>query len=157
LNYQNAGGSTGTTPQQWPSGPRYVLDRNRDTLIMFARIPNASCTRASVEELNRLLARSNGKAAAAGVASSSPADFQAIGRGPACGGARRPSPVFAVHEDANGTESRLFGGGNFRLCPCFMTRGGNCCLPVELRPARRPTPVTLRVKTRWFRCWPDRR
>src|ERR1700722_5435428 len=60
LNYQSVSGRVGITPQQWPSGAQIELDHNRDTLIMFAH-PQCPCTRASLEELNRLLARSQGK------------------------------------------------------------------------------------------------
>ena len=56
LNYQNIGGETGATSPHWPAGTRAALDRTHDTLIMFAH-PQCPCTRASVEELNRLLAR----------------------------------------------------------------------------------------------------
>ena len=63
LDYENASGSAGTAPAHWLSGTQIPIDHNRDTLIMFAH-PRCPCTRASLEELNHLLARSNGRIAA---------------------------------------------------------------------------------------------
>jgi hypothetical protein len=63
LDYENASGSTGTAPEHLLSGTQIPLDHNRDTLIMFAH-PRCPCTRASLGELNRLLAQSNGRIAA---------------------------------------------------------------------------------------------
>lgn len=63
LDYENASGSVGAAPERLLSGTQIPLEHNRDTLIMFAH-PKCPCTRASVEELNRLLAQSNGRIAA---------------------------------------------------------------------------------------------
>jgi len=63
LKYENASGAVGTAPEHWISGTQIALDRDRDTLIMFAH-PKCPCTRASLEELNRLLAHGNGRIAA---------------------------------------------------------------------------------------------
>src|SRR5450756_1522662 len=60
LNYQSASGRTGTAPEHWPAAAQITHDSQRDTLIMFAH-PQCSCTRASMEELNRLLARHHGQ------------------------------------------------------------------------------------------------
>jgi len=54
LNYENAAGRTGNTPRQWPAGASIALDSDRDTLLLFVH-PQCPCTRATVEELNRLL------------------------------------------------------------------------------------------------------
>jgi hypothetical protein len=60
LDYENASGSVGSAPKQWISGTSIPLDPARDTLIMFAH-PKCPCTRASLGELNHLLAQSNGR------------------------------------------------------------------------------------------------
>jgi hypothetical protein len=60
LDYENASGSSNPAPTRWVLGTSIPLDATRDTLIMFAH-PRCPCTRASVEELNRLLAQSNGR------------------------------------------------------------------------------------------------
>ena len=60
LNYQNTPGPSGATPEHWPAGTPIALDGSHDTLVMFAH-PKCPCTRASVEELNRLLALCHGR------------------------------------------------------------------------------------------------
>src|SRR6185312_17416960 len=62
LNYQNAQGASGTTPDRWPSGTQITLDVSHDTLLMFAH-PKCPCSRASMEELNRVLAQCRGQVA----------------------------------------------------------------------------------------------
>ena len=56
LGYQFTNGHAGETPAHWPRGTTLPLDQERKTLIMFAH-PRCPCTRASLEELNRLMAR----------------------------------------------------------------------------------------------------
>jgi len=63
MDYENTRGSAGATPEHWPSGTPITLEHNRYTLIMFVH-PKCPCTQASMEELNRLLARCNGRVAA---------------------------------------------------------------------------------------------
>jgi hypothetical protein len=107
LNYQNAGGHAGIAPQHWPAVTSARLDLERDTLIMFAH-PQCPCTRASVEELNRLMAQAQGKVAAQVL-------FFKPGRAP--NGWTRTGlwrsaaaiPGVTVHEDLDGAQARLFG------------------------------------------------
>ena len=107
LNYQNTSGGVGITPQQWPSGAQIELDHNRDTLIMFAH-PQCPCTRASLEELNRLLARSQGRVTAE-VLFFKPGKFPGdwirtdLWRNAAA------IPGVTVHEDLDGAQAHLFG------------------------------------------------
>jgi hypothetical protein len=63
LNFENAPGHAGQTPPQWPSGTPITLDSGRSTLLMFVH-PRCPCTRASIGELNRLLARGEDRIAA---------------------------------------------------------------------------------------------
>jgi hypothetical protein len=58
--YQDTPGHAAVTPEIWPSEALIPLAQDRATLVMFAH-PKCPCTRASVEELNRLLARSSGQ------------------------------------------------------------------------------------------------
>jgi len=60
LNYENASGHSGETPRQWPQEAKLALDTHHPTLLMFAH-PRCPCTRASLNELNRLLARFGGQ------------------------------------------------------------------------------------------------
>jgi hypothetical protein len=63
LKYQITGGTTGQTPGLWPAKTSVSLDAKRDTLILFAH-PRCPCTRATFEELNRILAQCQGRVAA---------------------------------------------------------------------------------------------
>lgn len=63
LDYESTSGAAGNAPGQWVSGTSIPLDPARETLIMFAH-PKCPCTRASLGELNRLLAQSDGRIAA---------------------------------------------------------------------------------------------
>jgi hypothetical protein len=54
--YQNSDGEIGSVPQHWPSSAPVSRSPGKDTLLLFAH-PKCPCTRATVEELNRLLAR----------------------------------------------------------------------------------------------------
>lgn len=56
LRYQNADGEMGSVPQDWPDRAPISRAQDRAALVMFAH-PNCPCTRASIEELNRLLTR----------------------------------------------------------------------------------------------------
>ncbi|MDB6123846.1 MAG: hypothetical protein JWQ71_2839 [Pedosphaera sp.] len=107
LNYQNAGGRVGVMPQHWPKGTFARLDHNRDTLIMFAH-PQCPCTRASLEELNRLLAQGHGKVAAHVIffkPGKSPSGWTQTGLWRSAAAI----PGVTVHEDLDGAQARLFG------------------------------------------------
>ncbi|HEY5927690.1 MAG TPA: hypothetical protein VIV11_38660 [Kofleriaceae bacterium] len=54
--YKARPGSSGTPAAQWPADTRLALDRTRPNLVMLAH-PQCPCTRASVAELARLIAR----------------------------------------------------------------------------------------------------
>jgi hypothetical protein len=55
LKYEGTAGSAGNSPGTWPDQSIVQLDSRRSTLLMFAH-PKCPCTRASIEELNRVLA-----------------------------------------------------------------------------------------------------
>jgi len=57
-SHANTPGLEGEVPAQWPSGSGVSLARERVTLVMLAH-PLCPCTRASVGELDRLMARLN--------------------------------------------------------------------------------------------------
>lgn len=56
----SAPGRAGEIPQVWPSASHLVLNPNKPTLIMFAH-PHCPCTRASLLELDQLLADCQGQ------------------------------------------------------------------------------------------------
>jgi hypothetical protein len=121
LNYQNASGRVGMTPQHWPSGTGIILDRNRDTLIMFAH-PQCPCTRASLEELNRLLARSQGRVAAR-VLVFKPGNFSSDWTRTDLWRSAAAIPGVTVHEDLDGAQARLFGAETSGYIVLYDTRG----------------------------------
>jgi hypothetical protein len=60
LRYSNSPGHTGATPILWPVDSRIALDVHHPTLIMFAH-PHCPCTRASIGELDQLMADCQGQ------------------------------------------------------------------------------------------------
>jgi hypothetical protein len=54
--YKTRPGANGAPAERWPAATRLTLDPTRPTVIMLAH-PHCPCTRASVSELARLLAR----------------------------------------------------------------------------------------------------
>jgi hypothetical protein len=107
LDYQNASGSMGSTPGGWPPGAGVVLDQKRDTLIMFAH-PQCPCTRASVEELNHLLALGHDRVAVQ-VWFFKPAGFPLDWTQSGLWRSAAAIPGVTVHEDSDGRQARSFG------------------------------------------------
>jgi hypothetical protein len=105
-NYSQTPGGSGSIPLQFPRESRIQLDAQRPTLVMFAH-PHCPCTRASIGELNVLMAQCRGQfnahvffAQPGGVAEDWSQttlwqDASAI-------------PGVTVHNDLNGVESRRF-------------------------------------------------
>jgi hypothetical protein len=60
LRYENTEGAVGATAERWPSVTQISLDSKHDTLVLFAH-PKCPCTRATVEELNRIMTQCNGQ------------------------------------------------------------------------------------------------
>ncbi len=107
LRFQSAPGSAGVAPDHWPMESRIPLDASRDTLILFAH-PQCPCTRASIEELNRILARSGGRLVAHVLfvqPTNAPADWLQTDRWQSAAAI----PGVKVEADPEGRESRRFG------------------------------------------------
>lgn len=62
-NYANAPGIAGTPPQKWPGESQLLRATNRATLVMLVH-PHCPCSRASMGELARLMAQSEGRVTA---------------------------------------------------------------------------------------------
>jgi len=107
LNYQSIGGRTGTAPEHWPPGTQITPDSKRDTLIMFAH-PQCPCTRASMEELNRLMARNRGLVAAH-VMFFKPKTFSNDWAQSDLWHSAAAIPDVEVHTDTNGVQAQRFG------------------------------------------------
>lgn len=121
LNYQVAGGTTGQTLPHWPAVANAKFDSHRDTLVMFAH-PQCPCTRASVEELNRLLARSQGKIAAH-VYFYRPATFGTNWTRSDLWESAAAIPGVSVHEDIDGALARRFGAQTSGYVLLYDTTG----------------------------------
>ena len=55
-SYESAAGAAGQVPRNWPTGSQIPLGEHGQTLVMFAH-PRCPCTRASLEELAKIVAR----------------------------------------------------------------------------------------------------
>ena len=121
MNYQTTSGSVGITPKYWPAGTSLALDRSHDTLIMFAH-PHCPCTRASVEELNRLLAKSSGRVAAQ-VLFFKPRGFPDNWTRTDLWRSAAAMPGVKVLEDLDGAQARLFGAETSGYVLLYDTRG----------------------------------
>ncbi len=60
LKYESTPTGAAPAPSQWPAQSRIAREPGRPTLLMFAH-PHCPCTRASIEELNRLMTRCQGR------------------------------------------------------------------------------------------------
>jgi hypothetical protein len=60
VRYSEAPGTAAPTPDSWPASSTLLRDPHRPTLLMFLH-PRCPCSRASVGELERLLASVDGK------------------------------------------------------------------------------------------------
>jgi hypothetical protein len=58
-NYENRPGLAATPPSRWPAGSHLERAAGRATLVMLVH-PGCPCSRASIEELDRIMARSQG-------------------------------------------------------------------------------------------------
>ena len=59
-NYESTPGVAAATPGLWPSDSRIKPDADRATLVMLAH-PHCPCTRASINELARLMTQAQGR------------------------------------------------------------------------------------------------
>jgi hypothetical protein len=107
LHYKSVGGSAGTTPEAWPVASQISKDSGLDTLIMFVH-PRCPCSRASMEELNRLLAQSSGRVASQ-VWFSKPKQMASDWVRADLWRSAASIPGVTVHEDAEGAEAHRFG------------------------------------------------
>jgi len=107
LIHQNAAGHAGHTPAHWPQGVALTPDRNGPTLVLFAH-PQCPCTRATINELNRLLARCP-KALAAHVVFLKPGELADDWVRTDLWRSAAAIPNVKVHEDPDGEMMRRFG------------------------------------------------
>jgi hypothetical protein len=94
-------------PAHWPAQSAIVLSRTNSTLVMFAH-PHCTCTEASVSELERLMARTQGQINAH-VLFLKPAELPANWTDTALWRRASGIPGVTVHIDTEGAEARRFG------------------------------------------------
>src|ERR1041384_5717141 len=121
MNYQNAAGRTGETPQLWPLNAAIALEHDRATLLFFAH-PKCPCTRASLGELNRLLARCPGQVAAH-VLFLKPSQMGDDWTQTDLWRSARAIPGVTVHEDRDGWQARRFGAETSSYVVLYDSRG----------------------------------
>lgn len=100
-------GAAGRPVAEWPAGSTLTRDASRPTLLVFLH-PRCPCSKATVEELSRLLARCGDRMRTEVVFATDPAlgaDWREGGTWQAVG----ELPGVLRHEDADGTQARLFG------------------------------------------------
>jgi hypothetical protein len=59
-SYNHQPGEAANTPKRWPGDSRIPLAEDRYTLVLLAH-PKCPCTRATIEELSKLLAHTSGR------------------------------------------------------------------------------------------------
>lgn len=121
FSYENTAGSTGKISQQWPAGTQIAPDSSRDTLVMFVH-PQCPCTRASVEELNRLLAQNRGQVAAH-VFFFKPENFPKNWTQTDLWRSVAAIPGVAVQEDSGGALERKFGAETSGFTALYNPQG----------------------------------
>jgi hypothetical protein len=105
--YEQKPGAIGETPSHWPSEAGISLDSSRPTLLLFAH-PKCPCTRASIEELNRLLTQCRDRLTPHVVFFSpedAPSDWPQTGLWESA----RAIPGVLVETDAGGKRAQRFG------------------------------------------------
>jgi hypothetical protein len=108
LSYENTPGRVGNVPKRWPAGSGIEQATDRPTLVMLVH-PQCPCTRASVAELAKIIAKIHGKVRAY-VLVSKPRDRSVDWIDTAVWKAAKAIPDVSVLVDVDGEESRRFGG-----------------------------------------------
>jgi hypothetical protein len=107
LNYEKTPGQSAQAPGFWPNESAIRRDSSRPELIVFAH-PQCPCTRATIEELNRLLSRKEGKVNAQ-VWFYQPEDFTADWSYSDLWKTAAAIPGVSVMKDMGGREALRFG------------------------------------------------
>lgn len=108
-SYESAPGAAARAPRSWPSATGLVLDAGVPTLVMFAH-PHCPCTRASIGELDRLVASCEGRLAARVVLFAPEEAPPGWERSDLRAAAAR-IPGVALVDDLGGREATRFGAG----------------------------------------------
>jgi hypothetical protein len=107
LDYQERPGRPASMPAAWPTSSAVHRSADRLTLLVFAH-PRCSCTRATLSDLARLMARAQGRLSAQlmfVVPDGLPMDRERS----ELWSSARGIPGLAVHIDSSGVEANRFG------------------------------------------------
>jgi hypothetical protein len=107
IGYSNSPSEPGMPPASWPAQSQISLEAAQPVLVMFAH-PRCPCTRASLGELELLMARASGRLRAH-VLFFKPGDAAADWEKTALWRHASAIPGVTVHRDNAGTEARRFG------------------------------------------------
>jgi hypothetical protein len=119
--YENAPGQAAMPPDQWPSNSRVQLAQNEPTLVMLAH-PHCPCTRASIGELSRVMAHSQGRVRAYVLfikPSDSPDDWETTDLWQSAS----DIPGVTVVQDRDGIDARLFNAATSGQTFLYNTQG----------------------------------
>jgi hypothetical protein len=119
--YQAASGSVGVTHSQWPAHAAVAPDTNHDTLVMFVH-PQCPCTRASLDELNRIAARCQGNFSGQ-IWFFHPAEFSEDWVHAGLWQSARGIPGVIPFEDPEGAQARVFGAETSGFVLLYDPRG----------------------------------
>jgi hypothetical protein len=106
IRYSNAPGVVGPAPVVWPARSQMPTDVARPTLVMFVH-PHCPCSRASIGELERLVASVSGKVSVR-IAFLKPADTAVDWEKTDLWKKASGIPGVSVYTDNDGAEARLF-------------------------------------------------
>jgi len=109
LHYSTTSGPTGAIPDRWPAGSRISFDARRPNLVLFAH-PRCPCTRATLGELELLMARYQGRVNAQ-VWFITPEGAGPDWKDSALWRKAASIPGIAVHHDEGMAEAARFGAG----------------------------------------------
>src|SRR6185369_6262916 len=121
ISYQNAAGVAGETPRQWPATAQLSPDPSRPTLLMFVH-PQCPCSRASMEELNRLLAQNGGRVKTH-VLFLRPSGLAANWTHTGLRQTAAAIPGVTVHDDVDGVQAKNFGAETSGQVLLYDARG----------------------------------
>lgn len=121
-NYKHTPGPSNTAPGQWPLNSKIEIERNQPVLVLFAH-PQCPCTRASIGELNRLMARCEGKLKAH-VLFIQPTELPKDWTQSALWKMAAEIPGVQVHADFGGQEAQRFGAESSGHVFLYDAQGG---------------------------------
>jgi hypothetical protein len=107
LQHENTPGPATATANRWPADSHLVLDSDQPTLVLFAH-PRCPCTRATLEQLGRLLSHCRGRVRAS-VLFYQPAGASEDWARTDLWSSAAANPGVAVAADVEGAEARRFG------------------------------------------------